>query len=283
MCCSMDKFPCFCLSLAVALLASTVSFPTRAIAAENACGAGAAAIVQKAYPDATPVPVQDYRTADGASITLPEGDTISFDPHAMICRHWPARPEILLVAVPLLYAQADHGNEGDLELLALDSDSHAVLARLRLKDMMTDDALMITGVAFDTAPWRLAPDRIAFGLRISVRGSSRANPFHETTLRLFEPDGNTLRPILDAIRVESGGGEWDTNCAGAFLAEKRTLAISSQTHHGVADIVVTTRASDRITAEHNGQCEDVETARPTTSDRLRFDGTRYSVPETLRP
>lgn len=149
--------------------------------------------------------------------------------------------------------------------------------------MMTDDAMVITGVAFDTAPWRLAPDRIAFGLRISIQGSSCANPFHETTLRLFEPDGGSFHPILDALTVERSGGEWDANCAGAFSEEKCTLAMLPQTHHDVADIGVTTRTIDRLTAEHNGQCEEIETVRPATSTRLRFDGIRYSVPETLWP
>ncbi|QDG94715.1 hypothetical protein NIBR502774_19670 (plasmid) [Rhizobium sp. NIBRBAC000502774] len=43
-------------------------------------------------------------TAAGATIAFPQGDYIGLDPYAIVCRIWPARPELMLVAIPLITA-----------------------------------------------------------------------------------------------------------------------------------------------------------------------------------
>ncbi|MCX8997069.1 hypothetical protein NOF55_08105 [Rhizobiaceae bacterium BDR2-2] len=221
--------------------------------------------------------------AEGATITLPQSDYIGLHPHAVVCRIWPARPELMLVAVPLMKEQLDDRNEGALDLLVLDSRTLHVTHRLRLDDAMSDDAIRIRSVAFDTARYRLAPDKMAFGLRLSLEGSSRANPFEEVTLRLYAIEGDRLVPVLDRIVVRQNAGEWDTMCSGEFEKTTRTLSMDSRTHKGAADIVVTENVLYTVSKVENGdQCRQYETSRDPAKIRLTYDGSQYVVPGALK-
>ncbi|TCW85203.1 hypothetical protein C5O80_08250 [Burkholderia sp. SRS-46] len=186
--------------------------------------------------------------------------------------------------MPLITHTSSDMNEGDLELLVLDSANLNVRQRLRLPGRMADDAVRILSVTFDTARYQVAAGRTAFGLRLGKAGSSRPNPFDETDLWLYTLDGDRIKPVLDGIVVADNGGEWDTQCAGAFSRVRRTLAIDSAAHNGFADILVTEQTtSSRSTIGTNGQCLDKEDKPRRTTYRLIFNGTRYDVPKALRP
>lgn len=265
---------------ALCALAFGLALPSPARALENECSPHVAAIVHNAYPDARLIEDAVF-SVDGATIVLPDDAPIGYDSDAMVCRHWPANPQYLLVAVPLIEDRTDEQTQGDLDLLVLDSETLAVLGRTRLLSMMDEDAIRVRQLRFDTARYKLAPGRTAFGIRLAQHGSSRVNPFSLTTLWLYEFDGENLIPILDNIVVERSGGEWDGNCAGAFSDVKRTLAMGSQSHNGVADIVVTT--TETISTAQLGQagCEQTAVAAAPTTDQLVFEGVAYGVPEDL--
>lgn len=272
--------PSFTLPLPLAALAATllaVSAPA-ARAAPDACIVQGATIIESAYPTAARSADGTF-DVDGATIRLPEQD--DSDAHAVVCRTWPSQPALTLVAVPLMTRQADDGNEGDIELLVVDSKKATVRQRLRLPGLMTDDALYVSSVALDTAFYRLASRKIAFGLRLSLQGSSRPNPFGETTLWLFLVDDGKLRPVLDNIVVSSNRGEWDTNCAGEFENTERTLSMEPSPQSAIADIVVSETTTTTVNvAGKDGACLDTETAAMATH-RLRYDASVYRVPKAL--
>ncbi|MBP1860201.1 PA3715 family protein [Rhizobium herbae] len=252
-------------------------------AADDECGARAKDIVQHAYPNAVKASDTGF-TVDGFVITLPEESLVGDDPHAILCRVWPAHPELMLVAVPLVGAQSDDGNTGDLELLVLDAASLDVRQRLRLAGRMSDDAVRITQVAFDTARYQLAPGQMAFGLRIFQHGSSGPNPFGEVGLWLYAIVNGKLVPVLDGITVSDNHGEWDTNCAGTFDETNRTLAMQSTVHNGYADILVSETSSSRVSAVGaNGECGDQQVSQKKSTMRLVYDGKQYNVPEASKP
>lgn len=264
----------------IVLSALAFGFDTpMALAAKDDCGSQGTAIVKNAYPAAQELPDQSF-AVDGATIKV--SASADNDPHAVICRVWPARPELTLVAVPLMTRQSDDSNEGDLELLVVSSSDSAVRHRLRLPHLMNDDALYISSIAFDTARYRLAPGDMAFGLRVSLQGSSRPNPFGETTLWLFRiDDKEQLAPVLDSLIVSSNQGEWDTNCAGEFHNTERTLSMASSAGSAVADIVVDEINTTTIsTPGKDGACIDTETTGGN-SYRLRYEASAYRVPEGL--
>jgi hypothetical protein len=267
--------------LVTLLVAASLALVTSpATAQENQCGPDAAPILRAAYPDGTKISDRTF-SVDGGTITLPADSALDYASEMMVCRQWPANPHYRLVAVPLIYDQTEIGTQGDLDVLVFDSQTHAVVARTRLANKMSDDAIRIYSVAFDTAFYQLAPGRVAFGLRIVEEGSSRVNPFLLTTLFLFDVEGAELLPILDNVIVNQTGGEWDGNCAGEFYATTRTLAMAPQSHNGVADIIVSTHAETSVSETRDGQCTEAMTDVSDSTDRLLFDGQRYEVPDGL--
>ena len=272
----MLKTQCF-LIVAALLLGTPIAH------AEDACGNKAAAIVQQAYPEAK-ASTDGFRVGD-ASITLPTADAPVDGPHALICRAWPAYPERLLVAVPLMTKIDDDGNEGDLDLLVVDRNSLKVESRLRLPARMNDDAVRIGDIQFDTARYRLTPDQSAFGLRISLEGSSHPDPFGEVDLSLYMVDHDRLRPVLDGIVTRKNGGEWDTQCAGTFDETHRTLAMdTATTHNGYADILVTEKSSSTTASVgKNGDCQQKISKQDQPAYRLSYDGKTYPVPKAFKP
>lgn len=276
----MRKFPLLAVFFAGSLsLLGLAVFGARAEAAYGGCGARVAEIVRSAYPSAKGSGDGTYEF-DGFTISVAKDDALSAVPQNVICRVWPARPELTLVAVPLMSQMSDDGNTGDLEVLVVDSATNQVKQRQMFKNLMSDDALHITSLSFDTAFYQLAPGRVAFGLRLSEEGSSRPNPFGDTSLRLFDIDGDQLRLIVDGLLVEEMDGEWDTNCAGEFHNTKRTLSMQPSKTKDFADILI---AEARTTSINTPAGDDCKSEDKTSSSqiRLRYNGTVYPLTKGL--
>lgn len=266
----------------VLLATAAFLFSTDLSFAEDECNGRAAAVVQRAYPDAMKTSDTSF-SVKGLAITLPAESVVGDDPHAVICRVWPVYPELMLAAVPLIGGQSNDGDAGDLELLVLDAASLDVRQRLYLAGRMTDDAVRITRIAFDTARYRLAPKQIAFGLRIFQHGSSGLNPFGEVGLSLYTIEDGKLTSVLSGITVSDNHGEWDTNCAGTFDESSRTLSMQPTTHHGYADILVSEMSSGTVASvAANGECVEKRDGPKESILLLTYDGKEYSVPENIR-
>ena len=244
------------------------------------CG-DAAALVQQAYPKAR-------KSADGASFTLEPHTSIALtddDTPGPVCKIWPAHDDLLLVAVPLIDSakSGDGQHVGDIELLVVDRKSLQLRQRLLQPGLMSDDAIAIRKVEFDTGRYALAPAVTAFGLRIEMANNSLPNPFSETDLRLYALDGDALRVVLDGLIVAGNGGEGDTNCAGSFHSTQVSLAMSPKSYHGYHDITVVARTdTDEPSVDQNGECQSHPGKSVSQTYRLRYDGSRYPVPEALK-
>ncbi|WP_245272019.1 hypothetical protein [Mesorhizobium sp. LSJC285A00] len=269
--------------LCTAFLGLAAASLSPASAAADDCG-DAAALVQQAYPKA-------QKSADGASFTLEPHTSIAqtlWDgdaPFGVVCKIWPAHDDLLLVAVPLIDSSqsSDDGHFGDVELLVVDRKTRQVRQRLLQPGLMTDDAVGIREIDFDTGRYRLAPDVGAFGLRIDMATHSQPNPFSETDLRLYALDGGALRLVLDGIIVAGFGGEGDTNCAGSFQSNRVSLAMSPARHHGYHDITVFERLdTDNPSVDKNGECQSHPGRSMKRTYRLRYDGRRYQFPAGLK-
>jgi len=250
---------------------------------ENECGTRAQQIVAQVYPEARTV-TEDTLLINGATISLPTSKSLFGSPHTMVCKQWPADPSKLLVAVPLI-REGDSVvyNTGDLDILVLDNDTLRVLQRLHEKDLMSDDNISITRVSFDTARYRLAPDKTAFGVRIDSRSSSRVDPYYGSTLRLYLPERDQLKPVLDNIVVEENSREWDGMCAGESHKTKRTLLITPDIHHDLASITVKEATESSITQEMpDNRCKESDFHKTTRKTTLIYKGDMYSVPSRMK-
>lgn len=137
------------------------------------------------------------------------------------------------------------------------------------------DAIHLTEITIDTAPYMVAKDVRAFGVRVTYNGSSSANPYSNETISLFVKSGNTLKKVLHNFDVMNYGGKWDTNCAGEFSEEKKTLIISGKTTNNYYDIIVKGTLIYSVSyVPEDGDCES-EKDVTVKKTNLKFDGETY--------
>ncbi len=247
-------------------------------------------MLQNAYPAARPDPTHTGQASyllGKQRLMLPgQGDN---DAPVMFCKVWPAHDNLLLVAVPRMDADSrlDIDRMGDLDILVVDRKSLKVQQRLTVPDAMSDDAVRLASMSFDTARYVVAPGVQAFGLRASYHGSSQPNPFNQVTLRLFVMgDGGSgpLRMVLDGFSASTMHGEWDTDCKGEFSKYQTVLAMTSQAHKGFFDIRVTKNAEDSKAdyVASGSDCDETIVKREKTQHTLVYDGKQYVVPNALK-
>lgn len=261
----------------LAVLALALSAPTLAKAQDQECG-NVDAIIRQAYPGAVAQGERSVR-AGNRTLTLPSPSSI--DPHAIVCRRWRGQPGLVLVAVPLIAQVGVDSTLGDLDVLVVEEATGKTRHRLRIPHAMDDDAVRISGISFDTAAYRLAPDRLAFGVRREWTGSSQPNPFMETTLSLYEPRDGALSPVLDDLMVGRSQGEWDLSCAGETITTERILRMVPGPRG--QDISILERIIHSTSEEaKSGECSTTDQALAPRTIRLTFDGERYYVPRSIQ-
>lgn len=230
-----------------------------------------------------PVWVEMAHPGHAASQTLKdERGHYRVDADQSICKVWPARPHLTLMALPLVRAEHDDHGEADLEVLVLDNDRQAFVARLLEPNQLDWDAIYTEGMGFDTAPYRLRADDIAFGVRISRRGSSGPNPFYETRLNLYQLDTQRLRPLLSELPVRTVWGEWDTNCAGTFSETTGVVIITNQVgNQGYRDLRLKDTRVERRMVQGDGECQAVEESTQRYQLPIEYGDDRYLLPIEL--
>lgn len=248
----------------------------------NECGERAEHILRALYPQAQKIATSTFMV-NGATATLSTERYLGLSPYAMVCKQWPAQPEYLLVALPLLTEHNDYAATGDLVVAVLSHDLLRPIAHYHITNMIDDDAISLSSITLDTARYRLVEGRLAFGVRLSRRGASRVNPFYQTGLNLFNLNDHTLRPLLLNLEVERHTGEWDGMCAGHFQSLTRTLALGKPNQHRGAELVITTRRNaSEARVDPSGDCHENEVENTSNRSRLHYNGQRYTLPQEMR-
>ncbi len=201
--------------------------------------------------------------------------------HLLAIKVNPANTQETIMVIPE-YAEKDE------EEIYFEFNSHIVLANNLTGDIthayfessktngMISDAVRLSDITIDTAPYIVAKETRAFGVRVSFYGASRANPYSNKTISLFVKSGNTLKKVLHNFDVMDYGGEWDTNCAGAFIEGKKILILSGKATKGYYDIIVKEKITETINYENKeGDCDTKEKIT-SNSGRLIFDGETYT-------
>ncbi|HZX17091.1 MAG TPA: hypothetical protein VFF22_09550 [Pseudomonas sp.] len=231
------------------------------------------ALLEQAYPGhAQGQPLEDERGAYRIASEL------------SVCKVWPARPHLTLLALALIRAEDEGYGESDLQVLVLDTASQAIVARHVAPNLLDWDAIFVDGLEFDTAPYRLRDETLAFGVRVKRRGSSRANPLSETYLSLYELEAQHLRPVLSGLRIDRSWGEWDTRCAGEFSDTQGLLIITEQRgNEGYRDLLLKQRRVESRSAEVAEACETVDESTHRAQFRIEYDEQHYLLPIEFSP
>jgi hypothetical protein len=191
---------------------------------------------------------------------------------AAACKLWPYDGKTLLSAI--VFSTNDEEVK-KLVVAMLDARSGRIVGSYARE--VGEDASVQFGensLGIDTAPYQLAKDVRAFGVRFqsAARGASCADGAWEDELTLFVRTADSLQPVLRGLPMS----HWQAvkGCLGqadglVFDAAKLSLGIAPTSSHGFADLTVTAR----ITRE---SAADDATGKPNIEQTtLRYDGDAY--------
>jgi hypothetical protein len=200
------------------------------------------------------------------------------------CKVWPAVQNQAIAAKSVYLADADDEDVGvfDLDLAIVNASNAKPIATYRKPGAYNSDAVRFDDLRIDTARYRLAADVRAFGLRSKFVHSSHAIPYEKTDLALYIREGNQLRPVLEGLVVYKNNGEFSGDCEGYLKQIRRTVEIAESSHHGFADLIVTSRGTRMKNTQSGKECLSKTTNLKTTQVSLIYDGQQYVVPENLR-
>ncbi|VXA99141.1 conserved exported hypothetical protein [Burkholderia sp. 8Y] len=207
----------------------------------------------------------------------------ALDTELSVCEAWPADPDLTLAALALPGDDAQsNGGANDLDVLVADSATGAIVAHVYQPGAIRREAGGSTDIALDTARYRLTPTQRAFGVRVSVDGSSGPKPYGETSLSLYAFDGQTLRPVLDPLTVARASGEWDTRCDGWYDSTTRTLSMGAPGAEGYASLQIAEKTVHSVSRMAKGVCVNKDGAPKQKNFTLAYRNGRYSVPKGLQ-
>jgi hypothetical protein len=200
-----------------------------------------------------------------------------------VCKIWPANEALTIAALPLSRpGNTDIQGTDDLEVLIADTATGAVVAHQFEKSALQFDAVAIRGLAIDTARYQLTPRLRAFGIRVDYDNMSRASPYEAKALSLYVVEGSKLRNVLDGLKVEESGGEWDENCAGTRNEATRTISIDAADKSGYAALKISENSQTTVSTLTAGNC--VDHAKPTmrSTATLQYKNGHYDVPKNMQ-
>lgn len=195
-----------------------------------------------------------------------EGDVV-----AAACKLWPYDGKTMLSAFAF---RTKDEEVKTLVVAMLDARSGRVVASYETG--VGEDGLVQFGdesLGIDTAPYQLAPDTRAFGVRFrsAAHGPSWADAGWEDELTLFVRTGDALRPVLRGLAMSSWHDADELRDEGRRDADRRidraelSLALARTSSHGFADLTVSARIA-RVAG----------TGKPKTEQStLRYDGNVY--------
>ncbi|RQO29771.1 hypothetical protein DBR32_14390 [Taibaiella sp. KBW10] len=192
---------------------------------------------------------------------------------------WPYDPSLTIMVIPKIAQQEldAYGNGSyvmDSYVLLVDHKTATIKNLFYEAEAWNSDAMVLSEIVIDTAPYQLNNDTRGFGIRINYTGSSRPNPYNQTLFTLFIPEGDRLRPLLKDYEIDRFTGEWDTNCAGAFDDRASVIMIDkAQTNH-FNNIILKQTLRHTLNYKVGEDCEEkVSTKKKTVL--LKFDKKSY--------
>ncbi|NME71742.1 hypothetical protein HHU12_27500 [Flammeovirga aprica JL-4] len=136
------------------------------------------------------------------------------------------------------------------------------------------DAVVLTEIKIDTAPYIFNSSTRAFGVRVFFLGSSNINQYSQELISLFVEKDDALTPVLHQYPIENYGGEWDGECVGEFTSERKIIMISDQKSNGFNNIVIKNKITDNINFLEGDECKN-KAKISYQKDTLKYDGSVY--------
>ena len=137
------------------------------------------------------------------------------------------------------------------------------------------DAIELSSIDIDTAPYMVTAGHRAFGVRVSFHGMSRVNPYESESISLFVNFGDNLKRVLHTYTAMESKGEWDGSCEGVETTSKKVFIMSENQSNGLFDITVKNKINvSKSEEDENGECNAKDTSFTETSV-LKYSGQEY--------
>ena len=188
-------------------------------------------------------------------------------------------PEMMAMAILEKVGELDNSEEGHFTYkchVVLYNAADKIITNRYIMQNLESDAIRLSGLNFDFAPYMVKENVRAFGLRVIYSGSSRVNPYEEEKITLFVTEKDKLIPVLKDFTSYLSTGDWDTNCAGEFNSKSAVFVIEPTLSNGFFDIKVNYKDIKTINKIVSGDCKGTETATKSSIKLVNINGT-YQV------
>lgn len=188
----------------------------------------------------------------------------------------PYAPTQTVMAIPKLVSEDDHLFTVDLILVVVNNQSGKIIQKFTEENYLHSDAIYVSGITIDTAPYLLSKTIRAFGIRVHYSGSSRPNPYGEDFLSLYVQEGSILRRVLKDEVVGIYHGEWDTNCSGEFHDTKCIVSFETEMSNGYFNLVLKYKTSSTVNEPVNGDCKEKLIGKLEKKSVFYYNGKSYN-------
>ena len=117
------------------------------------------------------------------------------------------------------------------------------------------DALKLRSISIDTAPYFVADNKRAFGVRLFFEGSSNIYPFHSESISLFLRENENIRKVLKNFTCFQYNGEREGECIIESLELKKILIMTNDVINGFCNIKIREKITKiESRPNKNGDC-----------------------------
>ena len=178
--------------------------------------------------------------------------------------------------IPKFINKDDYENYSDYDayIVIVDNRNGKILNKFYESYAWSSDAINLTSIEIDTGLYNLNENTRAIGIRINYSGSSRPNPYSETSLSLFIPENKKLTRILKDLSISEFHGEWDTNCSGEFEESNSIVDVEKIKSNNFYNLIIKTKMKKTKNIPTNDDC--IEKIKYSESiKKIKFNGKSY--------
>lgn len=161
----------------------------------------------------------------------------------------------------------------DCYIVVVNNITKRIINKFYEKEAWSSDAIVLTKIEIDTAPYILDKNIRAFGVRVYYEGSSRVNPYSQEDISLFIMEKDSIKKLLNNYPIYELHGENNGNSKGELVTKTGKLIISDKKINNLNNIIINNEIISS-TYDFTNDREEKNTIKKN-SKILRFNGKEY--------
>lgn len=149
----------------------------------------------------------------------------------------PTNPNQSIVAI-VKKLEDPEAFECDLILVLIDNSTGKIVSKSVEEEKYTSDAIALSMISIDFAPYKVTDNQTAFGIRTTHYGSSGPNPYGDEYISLYIFKDNAFQLILDELQTNLNVGETNMRCIYNGTDTNSVLIMQKTKTNGYYDIKV---------------------------------------------